>query len=118
MFVVLGSIIVSTSISPYKQWLTDGVVVLCDVASAVVVIIVQERAHCHPVSRGSQQQCRVLESVVVIVQKQALCCPASRGSQWQCKACIVYLYSLCVSFGRWAVSLSRCRNLKMKKSIS
>ena len=26
--------IVSTSIAPYKQWLTGGVVVLCDVAAA------------------------------------------------------------------------------------
>jgi hypothetical protein len=64
-------------------------VVLCDTALAVVVV--QETAHCHPASRGSQQQCR---------------------------ACVGYLYGLCVLFGGWAMSLSRCRNLKMKKSIS
>jgi hypothetical protein len=117
-FVVLGSIVVSTSISPYEQWLAEGVVVLCDVASAVVVIIVQERARCHPASRGSQRQRRVQASAVVVtVQKQAHCCPASRGSQRQHRACMGYLWGSCVSFGGWTMSLSRSWNLKMKKNI-
>jgi hypothetical protein len=33
-FVVLASIVVSTTISPYEQWLVGGVVALCDVATA------------------------------------------------------------------------------------
>jgi hypothetical protein len=99
-FVVLGSIVISTSISPYEQWLADGVVVLCDVASAVVVVIVRERARCHPASRGSQRQRRVQASAVVVtVQKQAHCRPASRGSQRQRRACVGYLQGSCVSFG-------------------
>jgi hypothetical protein len=33
LFVVLASIVISTTISPYKQRLAGGVVALCDVAS-------------------------------------------------------------------------------------
>ena len=118
LFVVLGSIIVSTSISPYEQWLADRVGVLRDMALAMVVTV-QERACCHPASRGSQRQHRVLASaVVVIVRKQALCHPASRSSQRQRRASWgTCLAGLCVSFGRRVMSLSRYRNLKMKKNI-
>jgi hypothetical protein len=34
LFVVLASIVVSTTISPYEQWLVCRVVALCDVATA------------------------------------------------------------------------------------
>jgi hypothetical protein len=58
-YVVLVPIVISTSISPYEQWLADGVVVLCD------MVIVQERACCHPASRGSQRQRRACTCQVV-----------------------------------------------------
>jgi hypothetical protein len=35
LFVVLASIVISTTISPYEQWLAGMVVVLCDVASTL-----------------------------------------------------------------------------------
>jgi hypothetical protein len=40
LFIVLRSIIVSTTSTPYEQWLTGGVVVLSDVAVGVGVVVV------------------------------------------------------------------------------
>jgi hypothetical protein len=36
LFVTLASIIISTTISPYEQWLAGRVVALCDVASMLL----------------------------------------------------------------------------------
>jgi hypothetical protein len=38
LFVVLHSIVVSTTTTPYKQWLAGGVVVLSDMALGVGVV--------------------------------------------------------------------------------
>jgi hypothetical protein len=69
-------VIVSTSISPYEQLLTGGVVVLCDTASAVIVVV---------------QEMVLVSAIIVMVQKQAHCHPASRGSQQWCRACVRHL---------------------------
>jgi hypothetical protein len=70
----LSSIIISTIISPYEQWLVGGVVVLYNAAlggvaarprcrwwcpcCCIVALSSRNRTHCHPASRGSQQRRR------------------------------------------------------------
>jgi hypothetical protein len=47
-------VVISTSISPYKQWLAGRVVVLCDTVSAVIIVV---------------QEMALVSAIIVVVQK-------------------------------------------------
>lgn len=70
----VATIIVSTSNSPYEQWLVGGLVVLYDVAVAGAAEVLGVLCCC----------CWSLPC-----KNRTCCCPASRGSQWQRMVCVV-----------------------------